>query len=240
MIDPRSSEESHGYSSECFSRDRHGNGLGRGNAVEAAVPARVVADTVTASHAGATCTALAEMTLASPAVPAVMPRLAKFSAQPLDGAADTFLRGLGADAEDRCHLLRGLVFKITEQHGIAVGFAQIRQGGIEVRSDFLPRGVGFGEFIHGGGLLFAVAAAHLGADGLRGDVPCRTVEPAGEHRVIHEFSGVFRQRHEHALRHIFGKVAVIHHPERGGMNEVNMPTDKLGEGRLGAAFGVSS
>ena len=94
--------------------------------------------------------------------------------------------------------------------------------------------------MHGGGFLFAGFAAHFGADALRGDVPRRAVQPAAQHRVIRQLSGIFRQHDEHALRHVFGKMRIIQHPQRPGMHEIDVPANQLGECGLGAAVGVSA
>lgn len=125
-------------------------------------------------------------------------------------------------------------------HGIAVGLAQFGECGIKVRGDFLPRGFSFAIFVHGGGFLFTGSAAHLGADGLRGDVPCGAMQPAGQHRMVREFPGILRQRDEHALRHVLGEMWIIHHPDCGGVHEIDVPAHQLGEGGFGAAFGVGS
>jgi hypothetical protein len=58
--------------------------------------------------------------------------------------------------------------------------------------------------------------------------------------MIRGFSGIFRQRDEHPLRNVLGEVGVIHHPDRSGMHEIDVPPDQLGERRFGAAFGVGA
>jgi hypothetical protein len=53
-----------------------------------------------------------------------------------------------------------------------------------------------------------------------------------------ELPGVLRQRHKHALGHVFGLVRIANHPQRRGIDEVNMTAHQLGERRLRTASGV--
>ena len=109
-----------------------------------------------------------------------------------------------------------------------------------MRGDLFPDGVGFVQFVHGGGLLFAGAAAHVGADGLRGDVLRGAMQPTGQHRTIRELGEVFRERDEHALSYIFREVRITNHPQRGGIDEIHMAAHQLGERWFGAVFRVGA
>jgi hypothetical protein len=68
--------------------------------------------------------------------------------------------------------------------------------------------LGFGgeQFVHGSGLLFSMAAAHVGPDGLRGNVLCGAMQPAGKHRAVSELPGIFCEGDEYALGHILGEM----------------------------------
>jgi len=85
--------------------------------------------------------------------------------QAIDGAADAFLGGFFARAECSRHLTRRFALEVAQQQCVAIRVAQLTQGGIEVRGNLLPGrlGPGFGgkQIIHGGGFLFAGAAAHI-------------------------------------------------------------------------------
>ncbi|MEI2725816.1 MAG: hypothetical protein V9H26_20565 [Verrucomicrobiota bacterium] len=140
------------------------------------------------------------------------------------------------------HLARGLPFKVAEQHRVPVRLAQFAERSVELRSDVFPKGVWFGgeQFVHGGDLLFANPAAHIGADGLRGDVLRGAMQPTGQHRAIHELGGAAGEREEHALGHILCEVRVTNHAQRGGMDEIHMPTHQFGERRIGALLRVGA
>jgi hypothetical protein len=105
----------------------------------------------------------------------------KAFAQAVHRAVDALLRGLVTNAEALRHLVGGLAFKVAQHQRVAVALAQFAQGGIELGRELVPRGVGFGgkQFIHGGGILFAGATPHIGADGLRGNVLRGAMQPAG-------------------------------------------------------------
>ncbi len=159
-----------------------------------------------------------------------------------NGAAHAFLRGFVADAEGLRHFLRGLAFKITQQQRVTVRFAQLAQRGIELRRDLFPTGFGFpgNQFIHGGSLLFTGATAHIGANGLRGNVPGGAMQPTRQHRTICELNGLFGERDKYALRHVFRQMRVTNHPQRGGINEIHMAAHQFGKRRFGAMFGVGA
>ena len=53
-----------------------------------------------------------------------------------------------------------------------------------------------------------------------------------------ELPGVLRQRHKHALGHVFGLVRIANHPQRGGIGEINVPTHQLGKRCFRMASGV--
>jgi len=105
------------------------------------------------------------------------------------------LRGLVTNAEGWCHFARGLPFKVAEQQRVAIRLAQFAERGVEVWRDVFPRGVGFGgkHFVHGGGLLFAVATADIGADGFGREVLGCAMQPAGQDGMIPELLGIVRE-----------------------------------------------
>ena len=170
-------------------------------------------------------------------------------AQAFDGAADALLRGVVADPEGLRHLAGGLAFEVTQQQRVAIRLAQFAQGGVEKRGDVFPvvrlrsisaRQVGFvgKQIIHGGGLLIAVAAAHVGADSIGGDILRRAMQPAGQDGTLRELPRVLGQRDKRALRHVLGQVRVTDHSQRGGIDEVNVPSHEFGKRRFRSAAGV--
>ena len=163
-------------------------------------------------------------------------------AQPFHGAADSLLRGVFGRAEDFRNLVGGLALEVTQQQRVAIWFAQLAERGVEMRGDVFPDDVRFGgkQIIHDGGLLFASAAPHVGADGLRGDVLRGAMQPTGQHRTIRELGEVFRERDEHALSYIFREVRITNHPQRGGIDEIHMAAHQLGERWFGAVFRVGA
>ncbi len=57
---------------------------------------------------------------------------------------------------------------------------------------------------------------------------CRAVKPAAT------MNGSFR----HTLGHVFGLVRIANHPQRGGIDEVNVTPHQLGKRRFRMASGV--
>jgi hypothetical protein len=53
-----------------------------------------------------------------------------------------------------------------------------------------------------------------------------------------EFGRVPSEGHEHALRHIFGRIRLAGQTEGRRINQINMPADQLGESGFGTALGV--
>ncbi len=108
-----------------------------------------------------------------------------------------------------------------------------------MRGNVFPRGVRFGgkQLVHDDGLLFAGAAAHVRADGFRGNVLRGAMQPAGQHPAIGDSSGAFREGNEHPLRHVLGQVRIGYHPHRSGMDQVHVPAHQFSERRFGAGFG---
>ena len=97
-----------------------------------------------------------------------------------------------------------------QQQRVAVRFAQLAEGGVKVRSDLFPSGIGFGgkQLIHGGGFLFADATAHFGANGFGGEIPRRAMQPPSQYGAAQKLSGIGRQGHKRALRHIFRQMRI--------------------------------
>jgi hypothetical protein len=158
----------------------------------------------------------------------------------LDGAAHAFLCRLFARAEHERHVVRGLPFKIAQQQCVTVQLAQLTQRGVQVRGDMFPDDFGFGgkQFVHGGGLLFAGATPHIGADDVGGEVLRRAVQPAGEDRTIHELPRILCESHKHTLSHVLGQVRIANHAQGSGIDKVNVPSHEFGKRRLRAALRV--
>ena len=50
--------------------------------------------------------------------------------------------------------------------------------------------------------------------------------------------GILSEGHKGALRHILSEVGVANHPERSGIDEINVAAHQLGKGGLRMAAGV--
>lgn len=160
-------------------------------------------------------------------------------AEALDGPGDAFLGGFVADAEEGGDFGRGFLLKIAQQEGVAVGFIQFAEGGIEVGSEFFPRRFGFGgeQFVHGGGLLFTAAAANFGADGVGGEVLGGAMEPAGEDGTMREPCGVLGEGHKDALGDVLGQMCIADHAQGRGIDQVDVPPHQFGERGFGTRAG---
>ena len=134
--------------------------------------------------------------------------------------------------------MRGLAFKVAQQQRVAVRLAQRAKRVVEMWCDVFPDGVGFIRFVHGGGLLFAGASAHVGADGVGREILRRAMQPAGQNGTVCELVSGSREGNKHALRHVLGQVRVANHAQRGGIDEVNVPAHQFGEGHLRPGLGV--
>jgi len=67
---------------------------------------------------------------------------------------------------------------------------------------------------------------------LRGDVLSGAMQPTGEYGTVRELRGIFSERDKGALRHILRQVRIANHPQRGGINKVNVPADQFGKCRF--------
>jgi hypothetical protein len=100
---------------------------------------------VALNPAGATITALAEMTTISALAPTVTPRLAKNS-RSRSTARLTLLRSVVGHTHCFTHFMQRLVLEIAEQHGQAVRFFERVHRVVQERFDVRPV---FGSGIHG-------------------------------------------------------------------------------------------
>ncbi|MEK7675698.1 MAG: hypothetical protein AAB676_07685 [Verrucomicrobiota bacterium] len=64
------------------------------------------------------------------------------------------------------------------------------------------------------------------------------MQPAGQDGTIRELPRILRQGHKHPLRHVFGQMRVVNHPQGGGIDEINMPPHQFGKRRLRPEPGV--
>ena len=160
--------------------------------------------------------------------------------QTFDLAAHAPLRGVLAYTQGLGHLARRLPLEIAQQHGVAVRLGQLVQRRVQVWRDVVPERIGFGgkQIIHNGSLLFARAAAHIGANGLSGDIPRRAMQPTRQHSPVRKLPRLARQRHEHPLGHVLRQVRITHHPHGGGIDQVNVPAHQFGKRRFRPVLGV--
>ena len=47
--------------------------------------------------------------------------------------------------------------------------------------------------------------------------------------MIREFPGLLSQSHKHALSHVLGQLRVAPHPQRGGIDKIDVPSHEFGE-----------
>jgi hypothetical protein len=64
------------------------------------------------------------------------------------------------------------------------------------------------------------------------------MQPGRKHGAALQLEGVPCQGQEHSLSHILGKMRIHHHPQRGGMNQIEMTSHQFAKSRFGMAPGV--
>ena len=126
--------------------------------------------------------------------------------------------------------------KVAAKNQVAVGFGEFVQGVIQLGSDLVPGVIILRKHI--GRFLFALAAAHLGADGVRGEVLRGAMQPAEKRVVMGKIPCLFGQGEENGLRDILGKVGITNDAKRHGVNEIDVPLDQLGEGFFLPPFSI--
>src|SRR5437764_4977512 len=109
-----------------------------------------------------------------------------------------------------------------------------------MRRDLVPDGIGFTgkQFVHGHGFLFAGAAAHVRADTFGSEILGGAMQPAGENGMIHKSRCLLRERDKYSLRDILGELGIAHHPQSGGVDEVNVASHEFGKSGLRPVLGV--
>ncbi|HEX3856582.1 MAG TPA: hypothetical protein VHY30_04710 [Verrucomicrobiae bacterium] len=151
------------------------------------------------------------------------------------GAGDPFSRGVFIGSECRADFGESFVFKIAQQHGVAVFAAELRHSFVQMRCDLFPIKIVIGDGrLHLSGLLFAPLAAVLNFHGIGSGEPRRPVKPAGQNGFLAERTGLARKDYEHGLRHFLGQVRVAHLSHGGGINEAEITLHERGKSRLGA------
>jgi hypothetical protein len=86
--------------------------------------------------------------------------------------------------------------------------------------------------------MFAGATAHIRADGVGREVLRCAMQPAGQEGAVRKLLNVPQQHYERRVRHVLGEVRIANHPQRGGINRVNVPPHEFGECPLRPASGV--
>lgn len=95
--------------------------------------------------------------------------------------------------------------------------------------------------MHEVGLVFAGAAALVGAEQVDRGVARGGVEPGRQHRVTGKRAGFAGEFGEHLLRNIGRAVRVAARAAQGrGIDEVEVPSHEGREGRLGFFLGVAA
>jgi hypothetical protein len=156
--------------------------------------------------------------------------------QTLQRAGHAFLRRFVTNPECFRHLPRRLALEVTQKKSVPIGLAQFIQPHIQMRRDLFPgdiRLMVMGEhFVHGSGLLFAGASAHLGANGLGGDVLRHPMQPSRNHGASSQSLRVPRQSHKRPLSDILGQVGIADHSPGSRIDQVNVAPDEFRKCRL--------
>ncbi len=160
-------------------------------------------------------------------------------AQALDSAVDTLLRGIIGGAEGGADFTEGFVLEVAEQDGGAVGLVERVHGFVEQGFDVRPIGGGGVHGIHLGGDLFAQLAAGLAADDVNGGAAGDLIKPRGEDGIGRKAAGVAGEVGEDGLGDFLGELRGADLAERGGMDEIEVAADDLGEGVFGAVAGIA-
>ena len=84
-----------------------------------------------------------------------------------------------------------------------------------------------------------VAPAVFRSRDFRGGKMRAGVKPAGQRFAARERTGLAREVGEDGLRHILRQMRVaVDLPQRGGIDEIDVPADQFGEGVFGMGSGV--
>ena len=94
------------------------------------------------------------------------------------------------------------------------------------------------DLVHGNSLLFTGAPAHLRADSFPREISRGAMQPALQRSARAELPCLLRQRYKNILSYILRNICVTHHPQRRGINQINMPTDEFSKRSLGFLFRV--
>ncbi len=66
------------------------------------------------------------------------------------------------------------------------------------------------------------------------------MQPTGQDRAFRELPGILRQSQKDGLRYVLGQMRIANHPQRGGINQVNVPARQFGEVGFGLAIRIVS
>ena len=132
-----------------------------------------------------------------------------------------------ARAQRRADFAQILVLKKTQHDGVAVFLAEPAHRVVQQRRD-LPPGFRF-RFVQNGlhiCLLFAVLPADFAAQKIRRRQPRGLIQPAGKNCRCATSFRLPRQNDEHRLRDFLGRVRVADAAQRGGINQIDVPSQR--------------
>ena len=162
----------------------------------------------------------------------------KSDSLPLDVTAIIHMGACSATTERDADFLVAEVFEITQEHGLAVVFAEAVHGFVQNRPELFPvhAGGGVGD-LHGSGFLFARTAAFFTAHSVNGSMPGGGVQPADECIVMGQRACPAGEQGEDRLRHVLRERGVGGDAEGDGVNQVGLAAHDLGKRGLIAVGG---
>lgn len=119
----------------------------------------------------------------------------------------------------------------------AIRLVEGGHGIVEQRLDVGPVGGSDIYGIHLRGDLFAQLTAGLAAHDINGFAACDLIQPGAEDGAGRKLARVLGELEEGGLSDFLGQLWRAHLPQRGGVNEVEVPADQFREGLVGPITG---
>ena len=155
------------------------------------------------------------------------------------GPAHAFLRGVLVQRQRTSDILPASALEETQHNGILICRTQGVHGVLEMRSKGLPRrgrfSIGLGH-IHR--LRLASAAGAVLAQGVDRLIPGDTIKPARQGVARSDGRRLTGQLDEDCLSDILGQSSLLNHPQRSGINQVDVARHQFDKGLFSLAFHI--